>query len=69
MWDPIPDLLAFRDLAARGEITSAQWFRQALRADTTPNFDLRDPMPAIHYLATTAADASRRRGVGGGRFD
>jgi hypothetical protein len=67
MWDPIPDFLAYRTLASRGEITFAEWARQIIRADITPIYNLRDPMPCIHYLATTAATAGRillRRALG-----
>ncbi len=60
MWDPIADFLAFRTLRSRGEITFAQWLRQAMRADTTPIYDFRDPLPGLHHLASNAELARRR---------
>jgi predicted ATP-grasp superfamily ATP-dependent carboligase len=59
MCDPIPDYLAYRTLRSRGEITLRQWLRQVLRADTTPLYDLRDPLPGLHHLASTAVAATR----------
>jgi predicted ATP-grasp superfamily ATP-dependent carboligase len=62
MWDPVPDYLAFRALRLRGEITLVQWLRQVIRTDTTPLYDLRDPLPGLHHLATTAIAAVRHLG-------
>jgi predicted ATP-grasp superfamily ATP-dependent carboligase len=59
LWDPIPDFLAFRKLHARGEITLTQWLRQVARADATPIYDLRDPLPGLHHLAMMTAMAAR----------
>jgi D-aspartate ligase len=59
MWDPIPDFLEFVSLARRGRITFAQWCREVARADTTPVFDLRDPVPGIHHVASTAITIAR----------
>jgi predicted ATP-grasp superfamily ATP-dependent carboligase len=59
MLEPIPDYLAFRNLNARGEITLAQWLRQVAQTDITPNFDWRDPLPGLHYLAATALAGAR----------
>jgi D-aspartate ligase len=57
MWDPIPDYLAFHALHLRREITLWQWLRQVGRADTTPLYDLRDPLPGLHHVASTAIAA------------
>jgi predicted ATP-grasp superfamily ATP-dependent carboligase len=59
MWDPLPDFLAFLRLASRGEISLAQWCREVARANTTPVFDLRDPLPGIHHVAATATTIAR----------
>ena len=60
MLDPLADFLAFRKLYANGELTLSQWLRQVMRADiTTPNFDWRDPLPALHVLAMTARFGAR----------
>jgi predicted ATP-grasp superfamily ATP-dependent carboligase len=59
MWDPIPDFLAFCALRSRGEITPTQWFRQVARVDTTPVYDLHDPLPGLHNLASIAVALGR----------
>jgi len=59
MWDPIPDFLAFRALHSRGELAFAQWIRQAARADITPLYDMRDPLPGLHSVMNLAVAAGR----------
>lgn len=60
MWDPVPDFFAFCRLNADGALTLTQWLRQAIRADVTPNFNWRDPLPLLHYLAATAQFGARK---------
>jgi predicted ATP-grasp superfamily ATP-dependent carboligase len=54
MWDPIPDFMAFRALHSRGEITFAEWIRQVTRSNTTPLYDVYDPLPGLHSVTNLA---------------
>ena len=54
MWDPFHDFLAFRGLNKAGELTFAEWLKQARSADITADYRWSDPGPSLRSLALSA---------------
>ena len=50
MWYPARDFLAYRELHARGELSSSGWLRSIMHPQVFPVLSISDPNPAITAL-------------------
>ncbi|MBC8353579.1 MAG: hypothetical protein H8E66_16390 [Planctomycetes bacterium] len=50
LWDPFRDYKAFRELRARGELTTIDWLRGVMRPQMFPGFNWTDPRPGFARL-------------------
>src|SRR6476660_6086417 len=50
LWYPVQDVLAFRDLRRRGEITFQGWVASLAHKQRFPVFSAGDPLPAVRGL-------------------
>lgn len=61
-WAPLIDVLAYRELAKRGEITLIDWLRSVMhRRMVFPIHDFADPKPGLAFLASAIGRFRARR--------